>query len=322
MSQKPAILVTRPLPDTVMAELDKHFDVTPRNNFLPLTQEEMQAALATYDGMLPTLGDPLGAAAYAGEMKCRMLGNFGVGYNHIDVAAARAAGLRVSNTPGAVTDATADIAILLMLMAARRASEGEASVRDGSWMGWHPTQFLGQHVTGKTIGIIGFGRIGQVVARKAHYGFDMDVICFNAGFPYKTDIPGVRLMGSIRELLENADVVSINVPGGPANRHLISDAEFDAMRPNAVIVSTARGDVIEEAALARALSQGKIAAAGLDVYENEPVVGAELKALKNCSLLPHLGTAALEVRTEMGMMAVENLRAFFAGETPPNEVLE
>ncbi|MCP5073937.1 MAG: D-glycerate dehydrogenase [Rhodobacteraceae bacterium] len=322
MSQKPTVLVTRPLPDTVMAELDRNFDVTPRDNFLPLTMAQMQQALSTFDGILPTLGDPLGAEAFGGEMKCKMLGNFGVGYNHIDVVAARAAGLRVSNTPGAVTDATADIAILLMLMAARRASEGEASVRDGSWIGWHPTQFLGQHVTGKTMGIIGFGRIGQRVAQKAHYGFDMDIVCFNAGFPWESDIPGVREMGSIAELMAESDVVSINVPGGPANRHLISDAEFDAMRPHGVIVTTARGDVIEEAALVRALTEGKIAAAGLDVYEFEPNVSEELRRLKNCSLLPHLGTAALEVRTEMGMMAVDNLRAFFDGSPLPNEVFE
>ncbi|MCP5085330.1 MAG: D-glycerate dehydrogenase [Rhodobacteraceae bacterium] len=322
MSQKPTVLVTRPLPDTVMAELNKSFEITARESFLPLSLEEMQEALASYDGILPTLGDPLQADAFSGDMKCKMLGNFGVGYNHIDVVAARAAGLQVSNTPGAVTDATADIAILLMLMAARRASEGEASVRDGSWIGWHPVQFLGQHVTGKTMGIVGFGRIGQRVAQKARYGFDMDIVCFNAGFPWESDIPGVREMGSIAELMAESDVVSINVPGGPANRHLISDAEFDAMRRHGVIVSTARGDVIEEAALVRALTQGKIASAGLDVYEFEPTVGEELRSLKNCSLLPHLGTAALEVRTEMGMMAVDNMRAFFDGNPLPNEVFE
>lgn len=321
MSDKPNVLVTRPLPDSVLAELGHHVDVTLRESFLPLTLAQMQAALATYDGILPTLGDPLGADAFTGDIRCRVLGNFGVGYNHIDVAAARGAGIQVSNTPGAVTDATADVAVMLMLMAARRASEGEAAVRNGSWAGWHPIQYLGQHITGKTIGIVGFGRIGQAVAKRCHYGFDMDVVYFNGGAPRATDIPGARNMETLGALLAASDVVSINVPGRPANRHLISDAEFDAMRPHGVIVSTARGDVIEEAALVRALTMGKIASAGLDVYEFEPTVSAELRDLKNCTLLPHLGTAALDVRSEMGMMAVENLRAFFAGETMPNEVM-
>ncbi len=315
----PTVYITRPLPEAVIAEARKYFDVTVREDTKPMSEAETAAALAGYDAVLPTLGDPLGAGAFGGEIRAKMLGNFGVGYNHIDVSAAQSVGMVVSNTPGAVTDATADIAVLLMLMTARRASVGEASVRDGSWDGWHPTQFLGLHVSGKTLGVIGMGRIGKAIAKRCHYGFGMDVVFYNRSRVEDCGVPA-RQLSSITEVMGAADVVSLSVPGGPANQHMIGAAELAAMQPHGILVNTARGDVVDEAALIAALEHGAIGGAGLDVYENEPTVPEALRRLQNVSLLPHLGTAALEVRVGMGLMAVENLRAFFAGEAVPNEV--
>ena len=316
----PTLFITRPLPDVVLAEARRHFKVTVRDNTLATSKAELMQALAYFDAVLPTLGDPLDGDVFKGDAQCKILANFGVGYNHIDVAAAQAAGMVVSNTPGAVTDATADIAVMLMLMAARRASEGEMAVRSGAWTGWHPTQFLGLHVSGKTLGVIGMGRIGQAVARRSHFGFGMDVVFHNRSRVMDCAIPGARQLDSLDAVMAAADVVTICVPGGPANHHLIDAAALGAMQSHAVFVNTARGDVVDQTALIAVLQSGGIAGAGLDVYEDEPVIPAALLAMPNVTLLPHLGTNALEVRSEMGLMAVENLRAFFAGEKVPNLV--
>jgi gluconate 2-dehydrogenase len=240
-----------------------------------------------------------------------------VGYNHIDVAAAKAAGVTVTNTPGAVTDATADIAVMLMLMAARRAGEGERLVRSGNWGGWQPTQMLGLHVSGKTVGIVGMGRIGKAIARRCHFGFGMSVIFHNRS-PVDPGLPA-RQVTTLAEAMA-ADVVIVAVPGGPATHHLIDAAALAAMRPHGVFVNISRGDVVDEAALIAALEARAIGAAGLDVYEFEPAVPDRLRALENAVLLPHLGTNALEVRTGMGMMALGNLVAFFEGRPVPNPV--
>ncbi|MEX1236402.1 MAG: D-glycerate dehydrogenase [Roseovarius sp.] len=313
------VFLTRPLPDSVIAAAETHFDVEVRASTLPMKPAEMRAALALYDGVLPTLRDNFDAGIFeAGGHRCKVLANFGVGYNHIDVAAARACDITVTNTPGAVTDATADIAMTLMLMSARRAGEGERMVRGNAWEGWHPTQMLGLHLGGKTVGIIGMGRIGQAIARRCHHGFGMDVIYQNRS--EKTlDLPAER-MESIAALAARADVVVVAVPGGADTHHLIGADAFDAMQSHAHFINISRGDVVDEAALISALQSGQIAGAGLDVYEHEPQVPPALMALENAVLLPHLGTAALEVREAMGLLAIENLRAFFAGETPPNAV--
>ncbi|PRD40101.1 UNVERIFIED_CONTAM: gyaR [Trichonephila clavipes] len=294
------------------------FDVTARESTLPLTPEELRASLRNYDLVLPTLGDLYAAPVFADvpEPRARLLANFGVGYNHIDVAVARAAGLAVTNTPGAVTDATADIALTLILMTARRAAEGERLVRSGQWQGWHPVQMLGLHVTGKRVGIIGMGRIGRAIARRCHFGFGMEVVFHNRsvtdpGLPAR-QVPLAEAMA--------ADVVVIAVPGGPATRHLIGAEALAAMQPHAILVNIARGDVVDEAALIAALEHGHIAGAGLDVYEREPLVPEALRALDTVTLLPHLGTAALEVREAMGMMALDNLTAFAEGRALPNAV--
>jgi len=313
------VLITRALPSTVLREAEKHFEIELREDPAPLKLGQMRGALSLYDGILPTLGDLFGAEVFidAENPRCKILANFGVGYNHIDAAAAREVGIAVTNTPGAVTDATADIAMTLMLMSARRAGEGERLVRAGRWAGWEPTQMLGLHMTGKTVGIYGMGRIGQAIARRCHYGFGMDVLYANRS-EKAVDFPAEHLPPLA--MAARADIVVVAVPGGCATHHLI-DAEFlDAMQSHAHFINIARGDVVDEAALIAALEAGRIAGAGLDVYEHEPKVPDALKAMENVVLLPHLGTAALEVREAMGYMAVENLRAFLAGETPPNLV--
>jgi lactate dehydrogenase-like 2-hydroxyacid dehydrogenase len=313
------LLITRPLPDSVVAAATAHFDVTLRPDTAPLSAAELRLALRDYDAVLSTLGDRFDAGVFADvpQPRTKMLANFGVGYNHIDVVAAKAAGIAVSNTPGAVTDATADIALMLILMTARRAGEGERMVRAGQWAGWHPTQLLGTHVTGATVGIIGMGRIGRAIARRCHYGFGMKVVFHNRSLLSDIGLPAEQV--SLADAM-TADFVVVAVPGGPATQHLINAAAFAAMRPAGIFINISRGEVVDEAALIAALSTGRIAGAGLDVYEFEPRIPSDLMAMEKVTLLPHLGTAALNVRTSMGLMAVDNLIAFAEGRDPPNKV--
>ncbi len=317
----PRIFVARPFPDKVIAALHDLGDLTLRDSNNPLTPAEMVAALTGYDAVMPTLGDGFSAEVFAQvpTPRARILANFGVGYNHIDVAAARAAGVAVSNTPGAVTDATADIAMTLILMSCRRAGEGERLVRAGGWTGWTPTQMLGLHVTGRTIGIVGMGRIGKAIARRCHHGFGMDVRFFNRSPVADPGVPAVQV-DSLTGLAGQVDLLVVAVPGGPATHHLIGADVLGAMQPHAHLINIARGDVVAESALIDALQSGQIAGAGLDVYEYEPKVPAALTAMENVTLLPHLGTAALEVREAMGLMAVDNIRAVLAGQAAPNAV--
>ncbi|MEM7296041.1 MAG: D-glycerate dehydrogenase [Pseudomonadota bacterium] len=312
--------LTRPLPEPVIqAARAEIADLDVRDVNTPLSESEAAALMARYDVILPTLGDAFRSAAFEGIPRCRLLANFGVGYNHIDVAAAAAAGVAVTNTPGAVTEATADIALMLMLMSCRRAGEGERLVRAGRWDGWHPTQMLGLHMSGKTLGVIGMGRIGQAIARRAHHGFGMTVVFQNRSPKVVEGVPSEQLR-SIPEVMGRADIVVISVPGSADTHHLIGAAELAAMQPHAHLINIARGDVVDEAALIAALECGVLAGAGLDVYESEPEVPSALFGMENVVLLPHLGTAALEVRIAMGMMAVDNIAAFVAGKTLPNPV--
>ncbi|MCF6316437.1 MAG: D-glycerate dehydrogenase [Marinosulfonomonas sp.] len=315
------LLVSRALPDAVMQTLAAEFEVIVRPTTQPMSEDEAANALMAYDAVLPTLGDGFTAAAIGrvAEPRCKILANFGVGYNHIDVGAAVAKGITVTNTPGAVTDATADIALTLILMAARRAGEGERLVRSGGWDGWHPVQMLGLHIGGKTVGVIGMGRIGKAIARRCQAGFGMEVVFHNRSVVADVGVPA-RQLGSLTEVMAAADVVVIAVPGSLETHHMIDKAALSAMQPHAYLVNISRGDVVDEAALITALEAGQIAGAGLDVYECEPHVPAALLALDNVVLLPHLGTNAQEVRTNMGMMAVANLRAFFGGDAVPNKV--
>lgn len=315
----PKVLITRPLPDRVLAAARDRFDVTLRNRTEVLSPDELRAALRDYDAVLPTLGDRFQADVFAdiSQPRARLLANFGVGYNHIDAEAAKAAGIAVTNTPGAVTDATADIALSLILMTARRLGEGERLVRSGGWEGWHPVQMLGTHVTGKRLGIIGMGRIGKAIAKRCHYGFDMEVVFYNRSPVADPGMPAKQV--DLAEAMA-ADFVVVAVPGGTETHHLIDAKALRLMKKTGIFVNISRGDVVDEHALIDALQGGRIAGAGLDVYEFEPKVPVALMAMENVTLLPHLGTACLEVREAMGMMAVANLIAWADGKVPPNLV--
>jgi len=315
------LLITRIIPDANIAFARDRFDTTVRETTAGLTPDEAAEALTQYDAILPTLGDAFTAAAFekaAGRIRCGVLANFGVGYNHIDAAAAKAHGVSVSNTPDTVTDATADIGMTLILATCRRAGEGERIVRAGQWTGWGPTQMLGTHVTGKTLGIVGMGRIGQAVAHRCHYGFNMPVLFYNRS-PKATKVPALQV-DSLHELMSSADIVVVTVPGGGGNRHLIDRAALMAMKPTGIFVNIARGDVVDEAALIDVLAQHRIKGAGLDVYEKEPFVPEALRAMEHVVLLPHLGTAALEVREAMGQMALDNIVAWSEGRPLPQAV--
>ena len=313
------VLISRVLPDEVYTALEG-LEVVRRDRTAPLSGDEVRAALRDYDGVMCTLGDQFSVEVFLDvpAPRCKVLANFGVGFNHIDVAAAKAAGITVTNTPGAVTDATADVAMTLMLMSARRAGEGERLVRSGHWEGWHPTQMLGLHLTGKAVGIVGMGRIGQAIAQRCHFGFGMSVHYFSRS--EKALAFAAQRHGDLKEMAAQVDVLVTAVPGSAETRHIIDENILGAMQPHARLINIARGDVVSQAALIDALERGVIGGAGLDVYEFEPDVPDALKALDNVVLLPHLGTSTGEVRVDMGLMMVANLQAALRGETPPNPV--
>ncbi len=313
------LLISRPLPIPVIDAARDAFEVTVRESTAVMTPAELRASLCDFDVVIPTLGDVYSAEVFADvpDARAKVLANFGVGVNHIDTNAATAAGIVVTNTPGAVTDATADIAMTLMLMSARRAGEGERMIRANEWAGWHPTQMLGLHLTGKHVGIVGMGRIGQAIARRCHFGFGMQVSFFNRSTK-QMDFPATQ-MATLNDLAAQVDVLVVAVPGG-ATRHLVNADVLRAMQPHAHLINIARGEIVEEAALIAALQSGEIAGAGLDVYEFEPKVPDALKKMENVTLLPHIGTATLDVRTSMGLMAVENATAFAKGAPLPNPV--
>ncbi|MEJ1999555.1 MAG: D-glycerate dehydrogenase [Maritimibacter sp.] len=268
------IFVTRPMPQAVIDDLEHQHEVVVRGDNSPMLAAEMVAALSRYEAILPTLGDLFSAEVFeqAGEIRTGILANFGVGYNHIDVEAARAHGAAVTNTPGVLTDATADLAMSLLLATARRAGEGERLLRAGEWQGWHPTQLMGRQVSGKRVGVVGMGRIGQAIARRCHYGFGMQVLFYNRS-PRALDFPATQI-ADIVDLAGQVDFLVLAVPGGAETHHLINASVLAAMQPQAMLINIARGDVVDEAALISALSSGQIAGAGLDVYEREPQVPA------------------------------------------------
>lgn len=314
------LLIARSMTADVEARARAEFDVEIRGDTQPMTSEEMCAALTGFDIVVPALGDLFSARLFAQvpDPRCKLLANFGVGYNHIDVKAAQAAGIAVTNTPGAVTDATADIAVTLLLSTARRAGEGERLVRGGHWHGWHPTQMLGHHVTGKRVGIVGMGRIGQAIARRCHFGFGME-LAYQSRSPKTLDFPATYI-SDLANLASRVDFLVLAVPGGAETRHLIDVSILEAMAPSAILINVARGEVVDETALIAALQSSQIAGAGLDVYEFEPAVPQTLIDMQNVTLLPHLGTATEEVRTDMGHMALDNVAAFVAGQPLPNPV--
>lgn len=321
---KPKVIVTRRWPAEVERELLRRFDVELNSSDIAMSVAQLQDALRHADALCPTVTDAITADVLAvNGLKTRMLGNFGVGFNHIDIPSARKLGLTVTNTPDALTNCTADLAMTLLLMIARRAGEGERQVRAQAWQGWRPTHMLGTKVTGKTLGLVGFGRIARAMAHKAHFGFGMRIL-FHTPTPPPAEIChalGASAVASLDELLGQADFVSLHCPGGAATRHLINAARLDAMRKDAFFINTARGDVVDQHALIDALTARRIAGAGLDVYAGEPDVPQALLALDNVVLLPHLGSATHETRVAMGMRVIENLDAFFAGREPRDRVL-
>jgi lactate dehydrogenase-like 2-hydroxyacid dehydrogenase len=318
----PRILVTREWPASVERALQDRFDVTLQRK--PLDAAQWREALQQYDAICPCVADRVSADLFSGiKPRTRLLANYGVGYNHIDIAAAKASGIVVTNTPDVLTDATADLAMTLMLMLARRAGEGERQLRRGEWQGWYPTHMMGTNVTGATLGIIGMGRIGHAMAAKAHYGFGMKILYHNRKPLNDLAISAMKAeyCGDINDLLRRVDFVALHCRGGPDTRHLLNAERIALMQKHAFLINTSRGDVVDEAALIAALKEGRIAGAGLDVYEKEPAVPAELKAMENVVLLPHLGSATLEVRTAMGMRVLSNLDAFFGGREVPDRVV-
>ena len=320
---KPKVFITRRWTASVEEKLRHLYDVTLNETDRPLTADEFKAALQQYDAVCPTVCDSFPAEILNVENKrCKILANFGVGYNHIDIPAAKANGLMVTNTPDVLTQSTADIAMTLLLMTARRGAEGDRLVRAKKWTGWCPTHMLSSNVTGATLGLIGFGRIGQAMARKAHHGFDMNIIYYNpsAANEYVTQDLQAKRCNTVEDVLAQADFVSLHCPAGANTKHLINAQTLKLMKPSAHLINTARGDVVDSVALCEALKNKQIAGAGLDVYENEPHIYEGFLALENVELLPHLGSATLETRTAMGEKVLANLAAYFAGDTLPDRV--
>ncbi len=313
---RPVVVVTRRLPAAVEEAVSKDFEARLNREDRPLSPAELQEALRSADALLPTVTDKITADVLSVEpLRAKMIANFGVGFNNIDVAAAKARGIAVSNTPDVLTEATADLAMTLLLAVARRVGEGERLVRGNRWTGWGPTHLLGRMVSGKTLGLIGMGRIARAVARRAHHGFGMRVL-YTDPYPPPPEVAkelGAEQRATIEEVLAQSDFVSLHCPATPDTRHLMNGVRLAKMKPSAYLINTARGDVVDEQALIEALTKGWLAGAGLDVFEREPQVSAALLVMENVVLLPHLGSATEETRVAMGMRALENLRLHFAG---------
>ncbi|XDZ63785.1 2-hydroxyacid dehydrogenase [Alphaproteobacteria bacterium LSUCC0396] len=314
-SDKPSIFVTRRWPADAEAALSHYFAPTFNMADTPLTAAEMAAGFASHDAIAPTVSDRIGAdiitAGAAG--KGRLIANFGVGTNHIDLGAAAAAGIAVSNTPGVLTDATADLAMTLILMLSRRAGEGERELRAGDWHGWRPTHLMGRSLQGKTLGIIGMGRIGKAVAQRAALGFGMEIVFYNRSRVDDISAYPARQLDDVESVCQIANCLSLHCAASADTFHILNADRLAMMKPDAYVINTARGDVVDEAALAAALAANRLGGAGLDVFQGEPVIDPALLAAPNTVLLPHLGSATIETRTAMGLKVVENARAFFAG---------
>jgi lactate dehydrogenase-like 2-hydroxyacid dehydrogenase len=319
---KPKILLTRPWPEAAERWISERFDVT-INREKPLTREELKAAMRDYDGICPTVVDKFDTEVLATPgTRVKVIANFGVGFEHIDLKAAGAAGIVVTNTPDVLTEATADIALLLMLMTSRRGGEGERQLRADEWKGWGTTHMLGQSLEGKTLGLYGFGRIAQATAHKAKSALGMN-IAYASRSRVAPDIEArfeARYLPNLAELAAQSDVLSLHCPGGAETHNIVNAELLKTMKSTAILINTARGSVVDEGALATALKARTIWAAGLDVYEKEPVVHPDLLGLENAVLLPHLGSATIETRTNMGLRAAANAAAFFAGDAPRDRI--
>ena len=320
-SGKLSIFVTRRWPQAAEAALGEHFDVTLNDGDKPLSRDALIDGFASHDIAAPTVSDKIDAEIVAAGAagKCRLISNYGVGVNHIDLAAAAAHDIPVTNTPGVLTDATADITMTLMLMLCRRAGEGERELRAGEWTGWRPTHLVGRALSGRTLGIIGMGRIGRAVAHRAHFGFGMDVVFQNRSPIADGAGVGGRQLTDVAAVCAASDFVSLHCAATTETANIMNSDAIAAMRPGGYLINTARGDVVDETALAKALHDGVIGGAGLDVFQGEPQINQALLSAPNTVLLPHLGSATEETRVAMGMKVVENARAFAAGFALPDK---
>lgn len=323
MAQKPKVIVTRKLPDAVETRMMELFDAQLNLDDLPFTSDELAAAFETADVMVPTVSDNVDAEVigHAGP-NLKLIANFGVGVNHIDLDAASDRGLIVTNTPDVLTEDTADLTMALILMGPRRMSEGERMLRGGGWTGWAPTQHLGHRINGKRLGIIGMGRIGTALARRAR-GFGLAVHYHNrhrVGDELEAELEATY-WENLDQMIGHMDILSVHCPLTPETHHLLSAERLARLRPHCFIVNASRGGIIDEGALADALKQGAIAGAGLDVFENEPAINPALLEQENVVLLPHLGSATLEGRIDMGEKVIVNVKAFIDGHKPPDRVL-
>ena len=324
-SSRPSIILTRRWPQAVEEKLAVHFNANFNTEDTAFNSDQLRDALCNYDAVLPTVTDKLDESVFAalqpGDIKTTIIANYGVGYSHIDMDHTRRLGITVTNTPDVLSACTSDIAIMLMLMVARRAGEGERELRARQWTGWRPTHLVGSRVTGKTLGIVGFGRIGRETAQRAA-GFDMSIRVYNRSAVDPDILQQYNAVQdvSLQALVQHSDFVSLHCPGGAENRHLINADVLSHMRPDAFLINTARGEVVDEAALITALNAGTIAGAALDVFDGEPELNAHWYGVKNAVLLPHLGSATDSTRNEMGYRALQNLLSFFDKKTPPDQV--
>lgn len=317
---KPKVFLTRKLPDEVMERLmeETELEVNPEDRVL--SKEEIINGIKGKDALLCLLTDKIDEEVLSSNPRLKIVANYAVGYNNIDVQSASSLGIPVSNTPGVLTDTSADLAFTLLMAVSRRIVEADAYLRSGEWGGWGPLQYLGPDIHGAVLGIVGLGRIGKAVAKRAK-GFGMTIKYWNrTRLSDEEELREEMEYLPLDELLKFADYVSLHVAFAPETTHLISDREFRLMKPTSVLINTSRGAVVDEKALVRALKDGKIWGAGLDVFENEPSIEEELLTMKNVVLLPHLGSASFATRTKMGMMALENILAAWKGDKIPNLV--
>ena len=323
-SKKPLVFITRRLPDQIQARMMELFDTRLNESDTPLSQGELIQAVQSADVVVPTVTDSIDRKVIAASgPQLKLIASFGTGVDHVDLAAAREHDILVTNTPGVLTEDTADMAMALLLAAPRRLTEGDRLVRDGSWQGWAPTSMLGQRIWGKRLGIIGMGRIGQAVARRA-LGFGLTIHYHNrkrvhAEIEEELD---ATWWESLDQMLAHMDLITIHCPSTPATFHLLSARRLKLIRPTSYIVNTSRGHAIDETALAMLLEQGSIAGAGLDVYENEPAINAKLLKLENVVLLPHMSSATVEGRLDMGEKVLINIQTWADGHMPPDRVIE
>lgn len=322
-SQKLKVIVTRKLPSSVELRLMELFDTTLNVSDKPMSQGALSDAVAEADILVPTVTDKIDGRvlAHAGP-QLRLIAQFGAGVDNIDLQSATQRGITVTNTPGVLTDDTADMAMALILAVPRRMIEGVKAIEAGEFSGWTPTWMMGRRISGKRLGIIGMGRIGQAVARRAK-AFGMQIHYHNRKpvSPTIEESLGATYWESLDQMLSRMDIVSVNCPHTPATYHLLSARRMELLQQHAYLVNTSRGEVIDEAALARALEAGQLAGAGLDVFEREPEVNPKLMAMDNVVLLPHMGSATEEARTEMGEKVIINIKTFADGHKPPDRVI-